>query len=96
MACDPANLSQFVVELDGMGCKLIPVATLLIQCLNTCTWIFPIKFFATLPDSGCWFTLFKLNRSALFVKSMPQSLSTTSLFYISMSSKGCPQPRQAV
>eukprot|EP00983_Pelagomonas_calceolata_P041898 1138246-Pelagomonas_calceolata.AAC.2 len=37
-------------------------STLLIQCLNTWNWIFPITFFATLPDSGCMFTLFKLNR----------------------------------
>eukprot|EP00983_Pelagomonas_calceolata_P105078 1159092-Pelagomonas_calceolata.AAC.1 len=36
--------------------------TFLTQCLNTCTWIFPIMFFITLPDSGCEYTLFELNR----------------------------------
>eukprot|EP00983_Pelagomonas_calceolata_P008817 286650-Pelagomonas_calceolata.AAC.1 len=77
--------------------------------------------FATLPDSGCGYTLSELirlfgpivllrslmackmkniccsdvpiPRPALSVKSMPHSLSTTSLFYIKMiimSPTGCP------
>eukprot|EP00983_Pelagomonas_calceolata_P075669 1153106-Pelagomonas_calceolata.AAC.2 len=37
-------------------------STLLIQSLNKCTWIFLITFFATLPDPGCGYTFFKLNR----------------------------------
>eukprot|EP00983_Pelagomonas_calceolata_P068274 1149851-Pelagomonas_calceolata.AAC.1 len=36
--------------------------TLLEQCLNTCTWTFPITFFTTRPDSGCGFTLYELKR----------------------------------
>eukprot|EP00983_Pelagomonas_calceolata_P124833 1161147-Pelagomonas_calceolata.AAC.10 len=54
--------------------------------------------FTTLPDSGCGYALSELNRlldapiprSAISVKSMPHFLSTTSLFYTSMSPTGCP------
>eukprot|EP00983_Pelagomonas_calceolata_P024829 781907-Pelagomonas_calceolata.AAC.1 len=36
--------------------------TLLKRCLDTCTWIDPITFCATLPDSGCGYALSESNR----------------------------------
>eukprot|EP00983_Pelagomonas_calceolata_P049384 1141494-Pelagomonas_calceolata.AAC.2 len=80
--------------------------TLLIQCLHIChtvlgsygTWIFPITFFATLPDSGCGFTLVKLNRlfgPIAFLQSViPVTLMTFKVKHMCCS--GVPIPKSAL
>eukprot|EP00983_Pelagomonas_calceolata_P033953 1063519-Pelagomonas_calceolata.AAC.1 len=70
----------------------------LIQCLNSCTWIFPIISFAALPDSGCGNTLSELNR--LFGPIvLPQSVMYGILMQYKMEnmcSSDVPIPRLAV